>query len=69
MRACSSICSWIMRRSISSISVGMESISILSLEDASSIRSTALSGRKRSVMYLCESVAAAIMAASWILTP
>jgi hypothetical protein len=39
-----------MRRSISSISVGFESISIRSLEAASSIRSIALSGRKRSAM-------------------
>ncbi len=40
---------WI-RRSTSSISVGIESISIFSREAASSIRSIALSGRKRSAM-------------------
>ena len=48
--ACFSISSWTMRRSISSISVGLESISMRSLDAASSIRSIALSGRKRSVM-------------------
>ena len=39
-----------MRRSTSSISVGIESISMRSREAASSIRSIALSGRKRSAM-------------------
>jgi hypothetical protein len=38
------------RRSTSSISTGIESISILSRDAASSIRSIALSGRKRSAM-------------------
>ena len=38
------------RRSTSSISVGIESISIRSRDAASSIRSIALSGRKRSAM-------------------
>ena len=38
-----------MRRMIWSSSVGMESISMRSLEAASSIRSMALSGRKRPV--------------------
>ena len=45
-----SICNWIRRRSSLSITSGLESISILILEAASSIRSMALSGRKRSVM-------------------
>jgi hypothetical protein len=43
-------CSWIMRRSSLSMTSGLESISILILAAASSIRSIALSGRKRSVM-------------------
>jgi len=46
----SSISSCIARRSSSSISSGSESISIRSREAASSIRSIALSGRKRSAM-------------------
>ena len=45
-----SISSCMMRRSTSSISVGIESISMRSREAASSIRSIALSGRKRSAM-------------------
>jgi hypothetical protein len=45
-----SILSWIMRRSSLSIDSGLESISILMRAAASSIRSIALSGRKRSVM-------------------
>ena len=45
-----SISSCWMRRLTSSISVGIESISIFSREAASSIRSIALSGRKRSAM-------------------
>ena len=45
-----SISSCMMRRSTSSISVGSESISMRSRDAASSIRSIALSGRKRSVM-------------------
>ncbi len=45
-----SISSCWMRRSTSSISVGIESISIFSRDAASSIRSIALSGRKRSAM-------------------
>ena len=44
-----SISSWRMRRSTTSISVGMESISMRSLLADSSIRSMALSGRKRPV--------------------
>ena len=47
-RACRSISSCMASRSIWSISVGMESSSILSRAAASSTRSTALSGRKRS---------------------
>ena len=46
----SSISSCIARRLSSSISSGIESISIRSREAASSIRSIALSGRKRSAM-------------------
>ena len=45
-----SISSWISRRSTSSISCGSESISMRSRLAASSIRSIALSGRKRSPM-------------------
>jgi hypothetical protein len=50
LRAWRSISSWVSLRSTWSISRGSESISILSLEAASSTRSMALSGRKRSVM-------------------
>ena len=49
-RASRSISSWIRRRSSSSSSTGMESISIRSRLALSSTRSIALSGRKRSVM-------------------
>ena len=45
-----SIFNWMMRRSSLSITSGLESISILMRLAASSIRSIALSGRKRSVM-------------------
>jgi hypothetical protein len=45
-----SILSWTMRRSSSSIASGFESTSMRNREAASSIRSIALSGRKRSVM-------------------
>ena len=45
-----SISSCMMRRWTSSISVGTESISMRRREAASSIRSMALSGRKRSAM-------------------
>ncbi len=45
-----SIFNWISRRSSLSIASGFESISILMRAAASSIRSMALSGRKRSVM-------------------
>ena len=48
--AASSISCWIMRRWITSSSVGMESISVRIIAHASSIRSIALSGRKRSVI-------------------
>ena len=54
---------------MSSISAGMESISVLISAHASSTRSIALSGRNLSEIYLCERVAAAIRAASCILTP
>ena len=46
--ACCSIWSWIIRRSTSSISSGTLSISIRRRDAASSTKSTALSGRKRS---------------------
>ena len=48
-RATFSISSWRMRRVTTSSSVGSESISMRSLLAASSIRSMALSGRKRPV--------------------
>ena len=64
-----SISSWIRRRSSSSSSIGIESISMRSRDAASSTRSIALSGRKRSVMYRSESVAAATSAESVIRTP
>ncbi|MPN29037.1 hypothetical protein SDC9_176485 [bioreactor metagenome] len=51
-------------RSISSISTGELSISVRSTAAASSTRSIALSGRKRSAMYLSESTAAATNALS-----
>ena len=50
MSACFSISSCMTRRSMASISVGMESISIRRREAASSIRSIALSGRNLSDM-------------------
>ncbi len=49
-RASASIFSWMIRRSISSSSSGLESTCIRRRDAASSIRSMALSGRKRSVM-------------------
>ncbi len=55
-------------RCSSSISTGRESISIRSRDAASSIRSIALSGRNRAVMYRSDSVAAATSAASEICT-
>ena len=48
--AASSISHWMIRREITSSSVGMESISVRMRAQASSIRSMALSGRKRSVI-------------------
>ena len=48
--ACRSISSCMISRSITSISVGIESSSIFNRDAASSTRSTALSGRKRSLM-------------------
>ena len=64
LSACLSISSCRMRLRISSISVGMESICIRRLAAPSSIRSMALSGRKRSEIYRCERVTAATSAAS-----
>ena len=57
------------RRSASSSRTGLLSISIRSRLAASSIRSMALSGKNRSLMYRSESVAAAITALSVIRTP
>ena len=57
------------RRWTTSISVGSESISMRSLLAASSIRSIALSGRKRFVRYRLESTAALTSAESWMRTP
>ena len=54
---------------MTSSSVGIESISVRIIAQASSMRSMALSGRKRSVMYRFESVAAAMIAGSVIFTP
>ena len=54
---------------MSSMSAGMESISVRIRAQASSTRSMALSGRKRSEMYLSDSVAAATRALSWMRTP
>ncbi|MBA7665770.1 hypothetical protein ES703_73844 [subsurface metagenome] len=64
-----SISSWVIFLLRSSISDGRLSISIRNLLVASSTRSIALSGRKRSVIYLFESTAAATRAESLILTP
>lgn len=58
------------RRDISSISVGMEFISVFMSAQASSTRSMALSGKGNlSLIYLSESVAAAMSALSCIFTP
>jgi hypothetical protein len=51
-------------RSTVSIGAGRESISIFRRDAASSTRSIALSGKKRSVMYRWLSVAAATIAES-----
>ena len=69
LRASLSISSWSTLLLISSISAGIESISVLIIAEASSIRSMALSGRKRSDIYLSDRVAAAITAPSDILMP
>ncbi|OQA02848.1 MAG: hypothetical protein BWY68_00903 [bacterium ADurb.Bin400] len=54
---------------IVSISAGILSISSFSVDAASSMRSTALSGRKRSAIYRSDRSAAAIIALSAIRTP
>ncbi len=54
---------------MTSNSVGIESISVLIIAHASSIKSIALSGKNLSEIYLLESVAAAIIAWSCIFTP
>ena len=64
-----SISSCMVRRSASSRGAGLLSISIRSRLAASSIRSIALSGRKRSLMYRSERVAAAMTALSVMWTP
>ena len=69
LSADSSISICITRRRSSSSSVGIESSSVLINAHASSTRSIALSGRKRSEIYLFESVTAATSALSVILTP
>jgi len=58
-----------MRRSSSSSSAGIESISMRSFEAASSTRSIALSGKNRSEMYRFDNTAAATSAASLKRTP
>ncbi len=68
-RAAASICMRVSVREASSISVGIESISMRSRDAASSTRSIALSGRNRSLMYRSESVAAEINASSVMRTP
>ena len=68
-RAASSISIWMILRETTSSSVGMESISVRMRAQPSSMRSMALSGRNRSEIYRWERVAAAMMAASVILTP
>ena len=57
-----------MRDSSSLRSGGEVKVDILILDAASSIRSIALSGRKRSLIYLDESVTALFIASSVILT-
>mmetsp|Transcript_3085 Transcript_3085/g.8868 ORF Transcript_3085/g.8868 Transcript_3085/m.8868 type:complete len:554 (-) Transcript_3085:1034-2695(-) len=65
----SSILACTSRRSTSSSACGRDVASILSFAAASSTRSIALSGRKRSEMYRSERAAAATSAASEIATP
>ncbi len=67
--AASSISSCIKRRVTWSSSVGIEFISTRIVALASSIKSMALSGKKRSVIYRSDKVAAATSALSWMLTP
>mmetsp|Transcript_23381 Transcript_23381/g.55543 ORF Transcript_23381/g.55543 Transcript_23381/m.55543 type:complete len:266 (-) Transcript_23381:684-1481(-) len=64
-----SISSCSTRRSTFSSSGGLEVTCIFTMAEASSTRSMALSGRKRSVMYLLLSTAAATSARSEIRTP
>ena len=68
-KASRSISNWTFCLDIISISSGIESISIRRDDAASSIKSMALSGKKRSVMYLSDNFAAWIKALSRILTP
>ena len=67
--AFSSISSCIILRDISSISAGIDCISVFIIAHASSTRSIALSGKNLSLIYRLERVAAAINALSWIFTP
>mmetsp|Transcript_76619 Transcript_76619/g.212067 ORF Transcript_76619/g.212067 Transcript_76619/m.212067 type:complete len:291 (+) Transcript_76619:1155-2027(+) len=68
-RALTSTSSSMRFRSMRSSSSGCEASCTRMPAQASSTRSTALSGRNRVVMYLSDSVAAATRAASWISTP
>ena len=67
--ASSSISSCIILLLNSSNSVGIESSSVLMSAQASSTRSIALSGKKRSEIYLFDNIAAATRALSVIFTP
>ncbi len=67
--AASSISSRTTLRVILSRAVGIESMSVRSMAPASSTKSIALSGRKRSLMYRWDSTAAETSAASAIRTP
>ena len=67
--ASNSICNPIILRVKVSSSNGTESICTLIVAQASSTKSIALSGKKRSVIYLSDKVAAAIKALSLMVTP
>ena len=69
LSASRSISSCVTLRSTVSIGAGNESISIFNRDAASSTKSIALSGKKRSVMYRWLNVAAATMAESWMRMP
>ena len=63
-----SISNCLIRRDISSKASGTESTSMRSFAAASSIKSMALSGRNRSVIYRSDNCTAAMIASSLILT-